>query len=101
LAPKTLGDIYTDIASISGTMGTGERGQDLIAHMQREIETVRAQTSSLRVDGKKRPRVFCEEWGKPLIASQEWVAELVDAAGGEFVGDPGLQIPLESVLASD
>ncbi|MBV9182125.1 MAG: ABC transporter substrate-binding protein, partial [Acidobacteria bacterium] len=28
-------------------------------------------------------------WGKPLIASQPWVAELVEAAGGEFVTQPG------------
>ena len=61
--------------------------------MQREIETV-----SDRVSGKVRPRVFCEEWGKPLIASQRWVAELVEAAGGEFVGDPGAQSSAEAVL---
>src|SRR6266851_8818197 len=71
-APQTLADIYTDIATIAGTVGASERGQTVIANMQREIEAVRHQ-----VKGKKRPRVFCEEWGKPLIASQRWVAELV------------------------
>jgi iron complex transport system substrate-binding protein len=45
----------------------------------------------------KRPRVYCEEWGKPLIHSQEWVAELVAAAGGEFVGTPGKQTSQEEV----
>src|SRR5271166_1919230 len=35
------------------------------------------------------PRVFCEEWGKPIIASQTWVRELVEAAGGEFIATPG------------
>ena len=94
LAPKTLADIYTDIATIAGVVGAGERGQSVIADMQREIETVKAQ-----VNGKKRPRVFCEEWGKPLIASQQWVAELVEAAGGEFLGDPEAQSSPESVLA--
>jgi iron complex transport system substrate-binding protein len=95
LAPKTLADIYTDIATIAGTVGAGERGQTVIANMQREIETLRAQ-----VKGKKRPRVFCEEWGKPLIASQKWVAELVEVAGGEFVGEPGVRSSAESVLTS-
>ena len=46
-----------------------------------------------------RPRVWCEEWGKPLIASQIWVAELVDAAGGEFLGKAGRQISAEEVRA--
>jgi iron complex transport system substrate-binding protein len=43
--------------------------------------------------------VFCEEWGKPLIASQVWVAELVEAAGGEFIGTPGSQISTDEVAA--
>jgi iron complex transport system substrate-binding protein len=33
--------------------------------------------------------VYCEEWGKPLIHSQGWVKELVETAGGEFIGMPG------------
>jgi iron complex transport system substrate-binding protein len=45
--------------------------------------------------------VFCEEWGKPLIASQPWVAELVHAAGGAFVGTPGAQTSPEAILRED
>ena len=37
----------------------------------------------------RQPEGFCEEWGKPILASQRWVAELVEVAGGEFVGEPG------------
>jgi iron complex transport system substrate-binding protein len=96
LAPKTLADIYADIATIAGFVGASERGQTVIANMQREIETVKQQ-----VNGKKRLRVFCEEWGKPVILSQRWVAELVEAAGGEFLGDPGTHSSAESVLTMD
>jgi iron complex transport system substrate-binding protein len=96
LAPKTLADIYVDIATIAGAVGAMERGQAVIVNMQREIVAVAQQ-----VDGKKRLRVFCEEWGKPLIASQRWVAEMVDAAGGEFVGNPGTQSSADSILAMD
>jgi iron complex transport system substrate-binding protein len=86
LAPKTLTDIYTDIAIIAGTVGAMDPGEEVIAKMQGRIAEVRARTAS-----GGRPRVWCEEWGKPLIASQQWVAELVEAAGGEFVGAPGKQ----------
>ena len=34
LAPKTLADIYTDIATIAGVLGAGERGQCVIADMR-------------------------------------------------------------------
>jgi iron complex transport system substrate-binding protein len=92
LAPKTLADIYADIAAIAGIMHASDRGNEVIAKMQADIEIVKRQQNG------KRPRVFCEEWGKPLIASQSWVAELVEAAGGEFVGLPGKQTTVEAVL---
>jgi|SRR5271165_1649949 len=96
LAPKTLADIYGDIAAISGIMGVAEQGERVIADMQTEIDAVRKQTQSAR-----RLRVYCEEWGKPLIASQRWVAELVEAAGGVMIGTPGAQTSAEFVLAED
>src|SRR6202521_3354110 len=96
LAPKTLADIYTDIAAIAGIMGALDRGEQVIHEMQQEIETVRQQ-----INGARRPRVFCEEWGKPVIASQPWVAELVEAAGGEFIGTPGKQTSAEAVLSEN
>ncbi len=107
-SPKTLEDIYTDTACIAGIMGVPERGRRVIAEMQQEIIGVRAQT-----DGAPRPRVYCEEWGKPLITSQRWVAELVEAAGGRsaqavLCEDPdvvvvawcgaGDRVPLEKII---
>src|SRR6266478_2143024 len=96
LAPRTIADIYTDIATIAGIMGVAECGQQVITKMELAIDEVRSQ-----VDDGIRPRVFCEEWGKPLIASQPWVAELVRAAGGEFVGVPGSSTSAETVLSED
>ena len=93
LAPRTLADIYTDIAMIAGIAGVPDRGQQVADRMVAAIGEVRTQTAGL-----PRRRVFCEEWGKPLIASQMWVSELVQAAGGEFVGTPGKQITAESVF---
>jgi iron complex transport system substrate-binding protein len=96
LAPRTLDDIYTDIALISAAVGAGERGAKVISDMQEAIEDVRDQTAGL-----PRKRVFCEEWGKPLIASQPWVAELVHAAGGEFMGKAGAQCSAEEIARQD
>jgi iron complex transport system substrate-binding protein len=92
LAPKTLADVYADIAAIAGIMGVSELGEAEIARMEQEIAAIRRLTQA-----RPRLRVFCEEWGKPLIASQPWVAELVEAAGGEFVGQPGVQCDRKAV----
>lgn len=96
LAPKTLSDICGDIALIAGAVGASHRGETVIENMRQRIEEIRER--SLRENSATpRPKVFCEEWGKPLIVSQCWVAELVEAAGGEFVGTPGKQISGEEV----
>ena len=92
-APRTLADIYGDIASLAAIMSVPDRGEQIIRAMQAAIEEVRAACAG---DAKKS-RVFCEEWGKPIIASQPWVAELVECAGGTFVGDPGKSTTAEEV----
>ena len=106
LAPRTLADVYGDIAKIAGLMGASDRGAVLIAEMQRDIEAMRQRVSQPppaaqdERSSAAQPRVFCEEWGKPIILSQPWVAELVAAAGGEFLGTPGDKTTAEAVAAS-
>jgi len=81
---------------IAGIVGAGARGNQVIADMQAAIEVVRQRAAHL-----PRKRVYCEEWGKPLITSQPWVKQLVEAAGGEFIGEPGKQISASDVLERD
>lgn len=102
LAPKCLDDVYQDVMHIARVVGSAEpggaeqRGAGLVQRMQKEIEDVRSRTA-----GRTRPLVYCEEWGKPLILSQRWVAELVEAAGGRFYGEPGKQTTEDEVVAAD
>jgi iron complex transport system substrate-binding protein len=91
LSPHSLADVYSDIAMIAGIVGAPDRAAKLIADMQQQIDAIRARTP------KHRPRVYCEEWGKPLIHSQLWVKELVEAAGGEFIGEPGKQTDANTI----
>ena len=77
---------------IAGIIGRFERAEAVIGTMQAEIEQIRRIASQAAT----RPKVSCEDWGKPIIRSQPWVAELVEAAGGEFAGAPGMQTTAES-----
>jgi iron complex transport system substrate-binding protein len=95
LSPRSLADVYSDIALIAGILGEPQRAAPVIDRMQSEIAAVRD-----RVPAGPRPRVFCEEWGKPIIRSQQWVAELVEAAGGEFLGEPGQHTTADAVRAA-
>jgi iron complex transport system substrate-binding protein len=102
LAPKCLDDVYQDILHVARVVGSPEpgaaerRGLELVERIQNEIEDVRRQTAGL-----PKPLVYCEEWGKPLILSQRWVAELVEAAGGRFFGEPGKQTTEDQVTAAN
>ena len=96
LAPRTLSDVYADIAAIGGLMGVPDRGLSVVHSMQQAIDDVRQ-----RAELAPRVRVFCEEWGKPVIASQPWVAELVAQAGGQFVSEPGKAISPDAVAAAE
>jgi iron complex transport system substrate-binding protein len=97
LAPHTLADIHTDIRLLASVVDASERGETLVAEIVSGIANVREQAAK----AGSRPRVYCEEWGKPLIHSQPWVAELVEAAGGEFIGRPGKTTTTEEIAGSD
>ncbi len=96
LAPHTVADVLADIRLLASVVRAPERGEALAW----EIEAGIAQVRALTAPAAARPRVYCEEWGKPLIHSQPWVAELVEAAGGEFLGQPGKTTTAEEVAAS-
>jgi iron complex transport system substrate-binding protein len=96
-APKSLDDVYRDTQYLAGILQEPERGSKLVARMREDIEAIRRRAAG----ASSRPRVYCEEWGKPLIHSQPWVAELVEAAGGEFLGSAGKQTTADEVAAAD
>jgi iron complex transport system substrate-binding protein len=118
LSPKSLADVYEDILHIARVVsseepdgekrGTGKRTTEqraiaLVEHMQDEIEAVRRKIEGQAtppLQHEDKPLVYCEEWGKPLILSQRWAAELVEAAGGRFYGEPGKHASEEEVVAA-
>jgi len=96
LAPRSLSDIYHDIHLIASVVNATEAGCALVREMQHAVEAAQMLTRSA-----PRPHVYCEEWGKPLIHSQGWVAELVHAAGGDFLGGPGSTTAAEAIADLD
>jgi iron complex transport system substrate-binding protein len=96
LAPHNLEDIYKDIRLIAAVANAREHAELLIQSMQQSIAATR-----LRAATATRPQVYCEEWGKPLIHSQHWVAELVEAAGGSFIGSPGTHATSVEIADAD
>jgi iron complex transport system substrate-binding protein len=97
LAPHCLADIYADIRLIGSVVNERSRADEVGSKMQGAI----AEVSRIASQSDRRPLVYCEEWGKPLIHSQLWVKELVEAAGGIFLGEAGKVTDVATIAAAD
>ena len=97
LAPHSIADIYKDIRLIAAHVDAQTEAESLIAQMQFTITS----TSERTRNRTQTPVVFCEEWGKPIIHSQSWVAELVEAAGGKYLGTPGCHTTPEAIAEAN
>jgi iron complex transport system substrate-binding protein len=96
LAPHTLTDVYQDIRLLGDILHAQDRAAAVVEEMMREVASMQDSVS------KAETRVvYCEEWGKPLIHSQTWVADLVSAAGGRFLGKPGSVTEAAAIAAED
>jgi iron complex transport system substrate-binding protein len=96
LAPHSIADIYQDIRLLGDILHAQDRATAVIEEMMRGLAATKEAASAA-----KPPLVYCEEWGKPLIHSQTWVAELVSAAGGCFLGKPGAVTDAGAIAAHD
>jgi iron complex transport system substrate-binding protein len=96
LAPYTLADIYKDTRLLARLVDADNRAEELIVGLSGAVEEAGGRCASL-----PSVSVYCEEWGKPLIASQLWISELIAAANGRFLGEPGKQTTAEAVAAAD
>lgn len=96
-SPRRLADVYADIGMMGRIVEKIEDAEELIFGMQCEIEICRMRASELR----PKPRVYCEEWGKPLIQSQLWVKELIEIAGGTMIGEPGATTTPDAIRELD
>ena len=97
LAPHSLADIEQDIRLIASVVGAAEGAEKIVGEMRAAVDAVRLRA----LGATTKPLVYCEEWGKPLMHSQLWVQELVEAAGGVFLGEPGKVTTAEAVAEAD
>lgn len=79
--PRTLQDIFSDIEMLGQLVGREKRAKALARHLKQQLKQVARRAHRAR----RRPRVYCESWPKPLMLSPAWVEEMVRLAGGRFV----------------
>lgn len=83
LKPQRLGDIWQDIRQVGQATGQEAAAEEVLRRIKRRLWKLEQKTRHAR-----RPRVACIEWLEPLIAGGNWIAELVEIAGGAYTLAP-------------
>lgn len=60
-------------------------GLTRIAVMRQRLDAIRGEVATLEAVGKRRLRVFFEEWDEPHISGIRWVSQLLGIAGGDDI----------------
>lgn len=79
LKPERLSDIWEDIRRVGAATEQGTAAEDLVRSLKRRLWKLEQQTRRVT-----RPRVAYIEWLDPLMVGGNWIAELVEIAGGEY-----------------
>ena len=78
LQPNSLADVWTDIERVAEGLGISERGHELVTRLRARMAAIECRSEAL----PERPTVACIEWIDPLMASGNWMPDLVRMAGG-------------------
>jgi len=78
LQPNGLADVWRDIERVANALGIAPRGRDLVARLRNRMGAIEGRARSL----PRHPQVACIEWIDPLMASGNWMPDLVRMAGG-------------------
>lgn len=97
LQPSTLAGIWEAMGELARAIGAAGDGRDVIRGWKTQFVDIIQSTCMVR----KKPTVVCLEWTDPLMASGNWIPEMVQLAGGNPVlaqaGAPSPRITWEEV----
>lgn len=82
---RSVDEIFSVLYQVAAMVGCADAGQTQLAAMRARLDAIRADVAALQATGKRRPRVFFEEWDEPHISAIRWVSELLGIAGGDDV----------------
>lgn len=77
---RSIAGILDMVRLLGAMVGKAALDEALASSYERRLAEVAA-----RHAGRRRPRVYFEEWDEPLISGIGWVSELIGVAGGEDV----------------
>ncbi len=78
---RSVAGIIEYVERLGALVGAGDAARALAQRLRAQVDAVAARSARW----SRRPRVYFEEWDEPIITGIQWVAELIEIAGGEDV----------------
>ncbi|RZU47363.1 iron complex transport system substrate-binding protein [Fluviicoccus keumensis] len=78
---RSVDEILAMLVQLGAMVGAQDRALAWVREREAHLAALRERNAQRA----RRPRVYFEEWYDPIITSIQWVAELVELAGGENV----------------
>ena len=75
---RTVAEIFDMIRMLGAMIDAADRADRLVEELTDGLVAARQQAARL----PRQPRVYFEEWDRPMISGIGWVSELIEAAGG-------------------
>ena len=78
---RSVNGIIDYVRRLGALVGVADKANAYADDLEKGLANIAEQSSLL----KHRPKIYFEEWDEPLIASIQWVAELIRIAGGDDI----------------
>jgi iron complex transport system substrate-binding protein len=82
---RSVDEIFSLLYLVAAMVGCTEPALAWMDATRQRLAEMAQAVVSLEAAGKRRPKVFFEEWDEPHISGIRWVSELLGLAGGDDV----------------
>ncbi len=80
---RSVEEVFSMLYQVAAMVGCVDAGLAWMDARRARLDEMRQQVDALVAAGRRRPRVFFEEWDEPHISGIRWVSELLGVAGGD------------------
>ena len=82
---RSVNEVFDMLYQVAAMVGCVDEGSAQIAQLRERLAQIDAAARAVQASGKRRPRVYFEEWDEPPISAIRWVSELIGIAGGDDI----------------
>jgi iron complex transport system substrate-binding protein len=75
---RSVQGIFEFVIQLGSLVGKGKEAEQFVQERIARMEEINREVGTW----ERRPKVYFEEWNKPMISGIQWVSELVEMAGG-------------------